>query len=151
MALLFKASGLATVFLVCVALGYKKSHNIRKRAEILVLIHRSITLFAEYILAENKEIAKLLPTCFGEDFVSVENNNISFKKDYLEKADIDLLSEFFKGLGFNGKNSEYERTRLFASLIKNQSQEANIKAESLCKLYNTLGLLIGTFLCVFFL
>ena len=70
---------------------------------------------------------------------------------WAEKADTDLLTEFFSRFGYGDKNSEYERTKLFTSLLKKQSEEANLKANSLCKLYNTIGLLVGVFLCIFFL
>ena len=151
MGLLFKVAELLVILTVCTAFGYEKSHNIRKRARILSLTHRATTLLAEYIKADGGEISKLLPRCFGDDFVRITDNRIEFKKDFLEKSDIDLLKEFFEGLGFGDKNSEYERTKLFVSLIKKQSEEANSRAESLCKLYNTVGFLSGVFVCIFFL
>ncbi len=151
MGLLFKIAGLLVILAVCTAFGYEKSHSIRKRAGILNFLHRATTLLAEYIKSDGGEISKLLPRCFGDDFVKVNDNELNFKKDFLEKSDIDLLKEFFEGLGFGDKNSEYERTKLFVALIKKQSEEANMKAESLCKLYNTVGFLSGVFVCIFFL
>lgn len=150
MQLLFKIAGLAVIFLVCVLFGYFKSQNIKKRAELLSVTYRALTLLAEYINSEGGEISKILPRSFGNGFVSFENNKISFKKENFENQDIKVLEEFFCGLGFSDKNSEYERTKLFAKLIKKQLEEAEIKASSLCKLYNTTGVLAGVFLCIFF-
>ena len=151
MVLLFKILGLFIIFSVCVALGFRKSYSVSKRAKLLSSTHSSLTLLAEYIRSGRGEISKLLPLAFGEDFVSVKRNEMTFKKDFFESADIDLLTQLFTGLGFSDKNSEYERTKLFASLIEKQSKEAKLKAESLCKLYSTTGLLMGVFLIIFFL
>ena len=149
--LLFKVTGLVIIFSVCAVSGYMKSYGIRKRAQILTSVYRSMTLLSEHIKARSGEISKILPQSFGEEFLSIEENFIDFKKNHLENADIDLLTEFFTGLGFNDINSEYERTKLFTALIKKQSDEANQNAQNLCKLYNTIGILIGAFVCLFFL
>lgn len=149
MGLLFKFTGLVLIFLVCVAVGYQKSCNIKKRARLLDKVYRSVSILAEYIKSESGEISKLLPGCFEDGFTYITDNKINFKHDYFEKSDIDLLTEFFSGLGYGDKNREYERTKLFAALIKKQSEEANLKAESLCKLYSSLGFLSGAFICIF--
>ena len=151
MGLLFKFTGLLIIFLVCVAVGYQKSCNIRKRAHLLDKVYRSVSILAEYIKTGTGEISKILPKCFEEGFADITDNKINFKHDYLEKLDIDLLTEFFGGLGYGDKNREYERTKLYVSLIKKQSDEAEQKAQSLCKLYNSLGFLSGAFLCIFFI
>ena len=151
MLLFIKIAGLAVIFFTCIAFGFNKSHNIRKRAEILNSVYRSVTVLAECIKSEGGEINTVLFRSFTDNFADIKNNKIVFKKDYLENADIDLLTEFFSGLGYTDKSSEYERTKLFASLIKKQSEEAEFKADGLCKLYNTVGFLSGALVCIFFI
>ncbi len=151
MVLLFKVTGLIIVFSVCAVSGYMKSYGIRKRAQVLTSVYRSMTLLSEYIKAGNGEISTILPQSFGEEFLDIKNSRVDFKKNHLENADIDLLTEFFTGFGFNDKNSEYERTKLFTALIKKQCDEASQNAQNLCKLYNTVGVLTGAFVCLFFL
>jgi stage III sporulation protein AB len=41
--------------------------------------------------------------------------------------------------------------QLFASLLQKQRKEAEEKKEKLSKLYNSLGVLFGIFICIFFL
>ena len=149
--LLFKITGLIILFFVCVVFGFAKANIIRKRAKLLEEIHRSLSVLAEYIRANGGELSAILPLSFNYDFISIKENKISFKKEFLENADIDLLTEFFNGLGLGDKKREYERTKLFTELVKKQSEEAREKADNLCKLYNTIGILSGAFVCLFFL
>ena len=151
MSLLFKLSGLFILFLVCTALGFQKSVNIKKRSHRLNSFYRSLILLAERIKSGAGEIGEILPLCFNDTLVYIEKGEILFDKSYLETADIDLIDEYFSNLGFSDKDSEYERTRLFISLIKKQLDQAEEMAQSLCKLYNTLGVLIGVFICIFLL
>lgn len=151
MSLLFKIAGLAVIFCVCAMGGFHKSRTIRKRAQRLSSVYRSMTVLAERIKTGAGEVGVILPLCFEEGLVYMEDGKICFDSCFLEKGDIDLLNEFFGDLGAEDKDSEYERTRLFAELINKQAREAEMNAENLCKLYNTLGISAGVFICIFFL
>ncbi len=151
MALLFKFTGLLAVFSVSAAIGFAKALNIKKRAERLNSIFRSITVLAEHIKADGREITVILPLCFTDNFIYINGQSIDFDKTYLEKEDIALLNEFFENIGFEDRDTEYERTTLYARLFHSKTEEAEAKAQSLCKLYSSLGVLVGIFLCIFFI
>ena len=56
MSLLFKITGLAVIFCVCAMGGFYKSRTIRKRAQRLSAVYRSITVLAERIKTGAGEI-----------------------------------------------------------------------------------------------
>ena len=147
--MIFKFLGLSAVLFVCSAFGFVKALSIKKRTEQLNGIFRSITILAEHIKADGREITVLLPLCFTDNFIHINGQSIDFDKTYLEKEDICLLNEFFENLGFEDRGTEYERTTLYASLFHTKAQEAETKAQGLCRLYSSLGVLVGVFLCIF--
>lgn len=151
MSLLFKISGLAVIFAVSASVGFLKSLNIKNRAQKLGELSRSVSSLAERIRADSGEIGYIIPLCFGENLVYVTDGEINLNQSCLEKEDIALLTEFFNGLGVRDIVSEYERTKLYSQLIKRKADEADEKCAKLCKLYNTVGILSGIFLCIFFL
>lgn len=151
MSLLFKISGLVVIFAVSASVGFLKSLNIKNRAQKLGELSRSVSLLAERIRADSGEIGYIIPLCFAKSLVHITGNRIDLNKSYLEKEDIVLLTEFFDGLGVRDIVSEYERTKLYSQFIKRKADEADEKCAKLCKLYNTVGILSGIFLCIFFL
>ena len=151
MSLLFKIAGLAVIFAVCTFTGFLKSANIKRRSQKLGCLYRSVSLFGERVKSDGSEISRILPQSFNNNLVYINNGEIGFNTDYLLPEDIALISEFLSDLGLRDKDSEYERICLFAKLIGKQKNEAEERAQSLCKLYNTVGILSGLFICIFFI
>lgn len=148
---LFKFSGLIIIFISCAAFGFFKSYCLKKRADKLASISRSVLELAARIRAEKTEIGKAIPLCFEKETVAIRKGKPFLNRTYLENQDICLLEEFFGSIGKRDIDSEYERTQLFASLIEKESLSAAQKAKNLCRLYNSLGVLFGIFVCIFFL
>ena len=97
------------------------------------------------------EIERLVYLCFEEDTASILEGKAIINTMYLEKADVEILEEFFRDLGMSDSDSEYERTGLYMSIILKISDEAEKKCGELCRLYSSLGILCGLFICIFFL
>lgn len=146
-----KVAGLFIIFCVCSIAGLLKSAKLTKRAEKLLCFERSIWLLAEQIRGNADEISKLLSSCFSSDTVYISNGKIDFNRQYLTKDDICLAEEFFGDIGARDIVGEYERTRMYASLFKTKTQEANEECKRLCRLYCTLGVSGGIFICIFLL
>lgn len=149
--LLFKLAGLIILFLICATLGFSKAGNIKKRAKKLNCYYRAAESLALRIRTENKETEKILTLCFKTEEVFFKNGKINYNKSNLTASDTDLLNEFFEGFGQRSREDEYERTCLFVNLIKKQYEKAAAEEEKLCKLYSTVGILCGVFVCIFFL
>lgn len=151
MAWLFKISGVITVFTVCSMAGFLKSFGLKKRHKKLLAIYRSMSDLRERIRMGGGEIERLVYLCFEEDTASISEGKAIINTMYLEKADAEILEEFFRDLGMSDSDSEYERTGLYMSLILKISDEAEKKCGELCRLYSSLGILCGLFICIFFL
>ncbi len=151
MPVLFKFSGLLLLFLSSASFGFMKSISIRKRAEKLTAVSHSVQALASRIKAEKTEIARAVSLCFSKETVFIENGKTVINKNFLETQDIALLEEFFSSIGLRDINSEYERIILFSSLLEKKGKEAAEKADELCRLYNSLGVLFGIFASIFFL
>ena len=151
MAWLFKISGVITVFTVCSMAGFLKSFGLKKRHKKLLAIYRSMSDLRERIRMGGGEIERLVYLCFEEDTASISEGKAIINAMYLKKADVEILEEFFRDLGMSDSDSEYERTGLYMSIILKISDEAEKKCGELCRLYSSLGILCGLFICIFFL
>lgn len=151
MAWLFKLAGLITVFITCSLAGFLKSFALKKRHKKLLGVYRSMSDLRERIRMGAGEIERLVALSFSEDTVSLQNGKAIINTMYLEKAETAVLEEFFRDLGMTDSESEYERTGLYMALIEKKCGEAEKKCGELCRLYSTLGMLCGIFICIFFL
>ena len=100
---------------------------------------------------ELQELLSLLNLCFKDiKIAETEGGFIALDCD-LNEEDSALLNEFLKGLGMSDSQSEYNRAIGYSSLFENKFKEAQKDSKSLCKLYKSLGVLSGIFICIFFL
>ena len=151
MAWLFKISGVITVFTVCSMAGFLKSFGLKKRHKKLLAIYRSMSDLRERIRLGGGEIERLVYLCFDEDTASILEGKAIINTMYLENSDAEIFEEFFRDLGMSNSESEYERIGLYMALILKKSDEAEKKCGELCRLYSSLGILCGLFICIFFL
>lgn len=148
---LFKASGMFLIFAVCTALGFLKAATLKKRAEKLLGFSRSVAELGERIRSGGGEIKGLLAVCFSDGMLNIKEDGLSVDGSFLKKEDTALIEEFFGALGMNDIHSEYERTLAYSELIKARYAEADAEYREQSKLYRSIGLLSGIFICIFFL
>ena len=148
---MFKIIGLFILFISSCFLGFLKSYNLKMRAEKLKALCLSFEMLASRIKVEKTELERAVAVSFPKETVYIKENRAVINPDLLEKEDIALIEEFFESFGRRDINSEYNRVQLFASLLQKQRKEAEEKKEKLSKLYNSLGVLFGIFICIFFL
>ena len=151
MAWLFKILGLITDFSVCSLAGFFKSFGLKKRHKKLLELYRSMADLRERVRMGSGEIERLIFLCFDEGTASISEGKAIINTMYLEKADAEILEEFFRDLGMSDAESEYERIGLYMALVGKKSDEAEKKCGQLCRLYSSLGILCGLFICIFFL
>ena len=151
MAWLFKVLGLITIFCACALTGFLKSFALKKRHKKLFGVYRSMSDLRERIRMGTGEIGRLVSLCFGEDTVRLSDGKAVINTMYLEKADSEVLEEFFRDLGMSDSESECERIGLYMSITEKKCGEAEKKCVELCRLYSSLGILCGIFICIFFL
>lgn len=151
MAWLFKILGVITVLSACSLAGFLKSFGLKKRHKKLLAIYRSMSDLRERIRLGGGEIERLVYLCFDEDTASILEGKAIINTMYLENSDAEIFEEFFRDLGMSNSESEYERIGLYMALILKKSDEAEKKCGELCRLYSSLGILCGLFICIFFL
>ena len=147
--MLIKLTGLLIIFAACCFGGMYKSLKLKKRAEKLFLFAKALDDMAERIKAQAAEVSVLIKACFKAEEVFINGGKISFNNCFLEKEDINLLNEFFDDFGVRDKDGEYERTKFYAALLQKQYELSEVKCNKLCRLYNSLGVLSGLFICIF--
>ena len=149
--LILKVSGLLTVFTVSCVLGFLKSSALNKRAGKLLDFLKGMDFLGERIKMGNCEIAELLKISFKDYLIIYNENGFFADGDYLKKEDIAPINEFLSKLGMSDTDSEYERIKAYKAIIELQHKTAESDCLNLCKLYKTLGVLTGVFICIFLL
>ena len=151
MAWLFKASGLIAVFSASSLAGLLKSFTLKKRHRKLLEIYRSMSDLRERIRMGTGDIERLIYLSFSDDTVSISAGKAVINTMCLEKDDTSFLEEFFLNIGMSDSESEYERIGLYMTIAEKKCNEAENKCGELCRLYSSLGILCGIFICIFFL
>lgn len=147
--LLFKIFGLLFIFSVCAVLGVLKSDSLKRRGERLQDILKSLSRLSELIRMGNYEMDELVSICFDSSVISVSCGKFRLKEEYLLKEDVTLLRDFFADFGMTDKESEYERTKFYYSLLKAQHSTALKVHSELGRLYRSIGFMGGLILCIF--
>ena len=142
MTLLFKISGFILIIFTTFSIGFLKSSELGSRYKKLESIQKGIGELKERIRMGGGEIDRLLNSSFHE-----------YPIDYscLEKGDIEILNDFFSNVGLSDTKAEYERCEVYINLLKNKIEEANAKYHETARLYKSIGLLSGIFICIFLL
>ena len=140
MTLLFKLSGFLLIIITTTALGFLKSNELASRHKKLISIHKSISVLKEQIRLGGGEIDRLIDLSFN-------TNPKNYK--HLEKDDIKILEDFFSDIGMSDTKSEYSRCELYMNLLSTKIEDANKKYRELNRLYKSIGLFSGIFICIF--
>ena len=142
MTLLFKITGFILVISTSAFIGFLKSGELFLRYKKLNKIQKNIADLKQRIRLHGGEINNLILLSFEE-----------FPLDYLhlQKCDIEILNDFFANIGMGDTKSEYERCELYINLLKAKADEAKSKYQELGRLYKTIGLFSGIFICIFFI
>ena len=149
--LILKVLGLLTIFTVSCVLGFLKSSALNKRAGKLLDFLKGMDFLGERIKMGASEITELLKISFKEELITYEESGFFVNNDYLKTEDIEPINEFLAKLGMGDTNSEYERIKAYKAIIELQHKAAESDCLNLCKLYKTLGVLTGVFICIFLL
>ena len=150
MPILFKFSGLVLIFLTCVSAGYIKSLSLRKKSENLRIAANSAAELASRIKIGG-EIFELISLSFDNSLVKCSDGKITVNRQAFFKEEAALLEEFFSDIGMRDSIAEQERTAAFAEILGKRHGDSLHSSSELCRLYNSIGVLGGIFLCIFFL
>lgn len=148
---LFKILGLIMIFCVSSLTGFLKSVRLRQRYTALSEIYRSMSELKERIRMSSGEIERLVAVSFENETVILKNGRLKIQAEGLDNGDALLLRDFFSKLGMSDSKAECERTELYMNMLEKRRDDAEKSCNELCKLYNTLGILCGSFICIFFL
>lgn len=148
---LFKPAGLLLIFCACTLIGFTKSAGLRRRQKKLSELYRAMSDLRERIRTGAGELERLVQVSFHGIPISFANGHFTVDPAFLEPEDTALLNEFFRDIGMSDAKAECERVGLYLSLLRKNCDAAEQKCGELCRLYNTLGILCGIFLCIFLL
>lgn len=149
--LLLKISGLLILLFCSVTIGFIKSEQLILRKNKLNNFCKGFTILKERIRYGEGEIEPLILKSFEENLFYSKGNTIKVNKDYLQNYEITLIEEYLDIAGMSDPNSEFEKCKMYHHLLNEQYKKAETECTSLCKLYKTVGLLGGIFICIFFL
>lgn len=144
-----KFLGLVLVFASSAAFGFYKSFSLKQKQKNLLKICNGISLLGELIRTSKAEKNELLEKALGEEFFLKITNCPSLLK--LEKSTLSLLDEFLSGFGSGDVEAEYNRAKSYSKLFYKEYSHLEEQNLSKCKLYSSLGVLLGIGLCIFFL
>ncbi len=139
---LFKGLGFALILLTTTVLGFLKANSLNLRYKKLCNIKNAVTDLKQRIRFSRSEIDKLLAISF-KDIPDYYSN--------LEKDDIEIVEGFIENIGMADTKAECERCELCISLLDTKIAEAQKNCTELNKLYKSMGVLGGVFICIFFL
>ncbi len=148
---LFKLIGLLFLFLAAAGWGFSKSEQLRQRAYQLEELCKGISQLSEYIRGDGGNKSRLIERCFCVELLLQRDNKIIITAKNLTKEDRAVAEEFFIGLGQCDREAEYRRARLYYSLLEERYTDARKAFSQTGRLYTTLGILCGVFLCIFFI
>lgn len=147
--LLLKLGGLFLIFATSALLGVCKAIALKKRGDVLQSICFSLYKLAEFVRNGTGELQEILERSFQEEILTFKGGKPVIICSYLEKDDVQLAENFFGEIGMTDSESEYKRIFLYKTLFEQKAQEAVQRAQTLSKLYTSLGILIGLSICIF--
>ena len=151
MNILLKAAGLAALFFCSCFLGFAEAEKLKNRVRCLSHFVRALAEFSERVRTGSEEIDRLLVRCFGEDCIRRDEDGFRVLPFLKDKEDACLAEEFFRDVGMSNAGGESERAKLYGALFSGKLAEAEKDAKERCRLFRTLGVLGGCFLCIFLL
>ena len=141
MKLIFKLLGLLLIIFVSAAIGFIKSSQLHLRCKKLNMFKKSILEFKERLRLSYGELDRIKGKCFKTPI------------DYsgLYSSDCEIIESMFREIASLDRESAYNRCLLAAELLNKQIDDAESQYKELGKLYKSIGVLGGIFICILFL
>lgn len=141
MKLIFKLLGLLLIITVSAAIGFIKSSQLHLRCKKLNMFKKSILEFKERLRLSYGELDRIKGKCFKSPI------------DYsgLYSSDCEIIESMFREIASLDRESAYNRCLLAAELLNKQIDDAESQYKELGKLYKSIGVLGGIFICILFL
>lgn len=141
MRLLFKISGLIIILAVCTSVGFFKAVSLKKRYDSLNEIKNGLLTLKEKLRLRSGDKNRLLNECFPQSIKTAEN---------LKKEDISLWQGFLTVFGSGDTQQELQRCEAYIGLFDLRITEAKNEFDGQARLYKSLGVLSGIFICILF-
>ncbi|MBQ4119129.1 MAG: stage III sporulation protein AB [Clostridia bacterium] len=141
MRLIFKLLGFMLIIIVCCTIGFIKANELQLRCKKLEIFKKGILEFKERLRLSYGELDRLKSKCFKTPI------------DYsgLYKGDSEIIESMFREIPLLDRENAYNRCTLAVELLNKQYAEAQTKQKELGKLYKSIGVLGGIFICILFL
>lgn len=144
---IFKFLGLIIIFCLPLHLGFSAAKSLKKRAESLSFLCKTMQELKERLRYEGSERNRLISDVFGSlDFL--ENNSESGIFEGLTDSDRVIFKEFLDEFGYGDKSTELKRIDLYISQLYKQRSQAEKDSQEQGKLYRTIGASAGLAVCI---
>ena len=144
---MLKAVGVIVLIAACTAIGFKRSENLRVR-------HKKLSRFSVLLqdisdgIRTGAELCNLFKEENALELATFEKLTPEARPEGLSAKDIELLNNFFEGLGMGDVASQITRCETYLELIKKQEKEAAEQVKAKAGLYSRLGFFAGLFIAV---
>lgn len=141
MRLMFKVLGFSLIITICATIGFIKASELHSRCKKLEDFKKGVLEFKERLRLSYGELDRLKDKCFKTPI------------DYsgLCSSDREIIESMFREITLLDRESAYNRCTLAVELLNKQQTEAEDRYKELGKLYKSIGVLGGIFICILFL
>ena len=141
MKLIFKLLGLLLIIVVSATIGFIKSGELHLRCKKLETLKKGVLEFQERLRLSYGELDRIKSKCFA----------IPIDYSGLYSSDCEIIESMFREIALLDRESAYNRCLLAVELLNKQQAEAESRYKDLGKLYKSIGVLGGIFICILFL
>ncbi len=136
----FKAFGLILIFFVCCTFGFLKARSLKARLDRLTEIKKGLFALKERLRLHGGDKEQLLKQCFlfSDDSLSV-----------LKTDELILWQEFITALGTTDTAASITSCEGYLALFEGKLSQAQSDFSKEQRLYKSLGVLGGIFICIF--
>ncbi len=146
-----KAIGLLLIFISAAFLGVFFSIRVRKRVKKIEGLCDAVKSLAADIKIGSYSRETLILKRFKENTVYISGGKPTVDRTYLKGEEADILADFLSELGQRDRLFEYERAAAFSNRLEEIFKKASAESDKICRLYCSMGTLIGIMLCILFI
>ncbi len=145
---MIKLIGAAAIVIAASGIGFYKARCLEKRLSTLVKAARmlgEIKIALNYSLMTTEDIITFLETNSSlKQLAEQRNGSISC----LSERENQLLADFWAQLGSSDLESQLSSADMYIAELEEDISEIRESKEAKCRLYRTMGILSGLFICI---
>ncbi len=143
-----KGIGLLLIFVSASLLGFFYAFRVKKRVKKIEGICTSVKLLANDIKIGSGSKEELILKRFSKESAYFSAGKPIVNRSFLKTEEADVLEEFLIELGCRDRTFEYKRATSYLNQLEEILKKAAAESDKICKLYCSMGMLVGVMLCI---